>query len=739
MTGYALCAVPVPLCREFLYSFDAEKQHVDEGVRVKVPFAGREVTAYVVKILEDKPVDASYQVKGIIRVLDSEPVFGEDEWRLALWMERFYFSSRGEVLDVMIPGGKRDVVLSGLSSDEDVHSPSVELTDEQQNAVDAINSAERGLFYVYGITGSGKTEVFLRCAEKAVSDGGQVIYLVPEITLTHQLARQVLARFKDKVAILHSALTASQRIAQWKKIRRGEVSLVIGARSAVFAPCRNLKMIIIDEEHESSYKSGSNPRYHARQVAQKRASDCGALLVMGSATPSLEAWRLMDEGKIRRLNLTRRVGGGAMPRVTVANMALEKGIIGSELYGKMLRTLESGRQVILFLNRRGFSYYFRCRSCGYTLKCPNCDVSMTYHKRDDVMVCHYCGHSEPPLRVCPVCGSLDVMYAGFGTEQVEAEVGRLFPDYKTARLDADVASSSRNNVRLVLDAFRRGETQILLGTQMIAKGLNFPNVRLVGIVMADSSLMLPDFRADERTFSLLMQVSGRSGRSSGDGEVVIQTSQPDAPAIRMACEYDSASFYSRELAARRETGFPPFSRMVNILFRGENRDLVASDAERFSSALISLRDRGRGSVGCAQVSGDGVRGASGSAGESGGGVRETGGSTGDNTDVVRKSGRCGSGGRVQVSSDFVREAGRSIGDKEGGVRETGGCTGETSFEVFGAQECQIERINKNWRFHVLVRGKDITRIIAAVRAVCDAEKPSRGVFREVDVDPLDMV
>ena len=333
-------------------------------------------------------------------------------------MEKFYFSSRGEILDTMIPGGRRDTAFGALDADEAMPRPEVVLSDEQQNAVRTVMESDKDLFYLFGVTGSGKTEVFLRCAEQVIAQGGQVIYLVPEITLTHQLALQVTKRFHDNVAILHSGMTDSQRIAQWRRIKRCEVSLVIGARSAVFAPFRNLKMIIIDEEHENSYKSGNSPRYHARQVAQKRIQDCGGKLLMGSATPSLEAWQLMkDPSRMVRIDLCNRVGGGSMPKVGIVDMTKEEGIFSSTLQEKMLRTLADGRQVILFLNRRGYSYYFHCRSCGYELKCPHCDVAMTFHKRHNVLRCHYCGYSQKPVTVCPECGSMDVMYSGFGTEQ----------------------------------------------------------------------------------------------------------------------------------------------------------------------------------------------------------------------------------------------------------------------------------------------------------------------------------
>lgn len=587
MIRYAQVVVPIPLKSEFTYSFDSDQMTVQAGMRVMVPFGKRNLQAYVIDVM-DKAPSVDFEIKGITRVIDKEPIFDRKDYELAVWMEKFYFSSRGEVLDTMIPGGRRDTVFSGLDADEAMPRPDVTLSEEQENAVKTVMETDHRMYYLFGVTGSGKTEVFLRCAEKVIAEGGQVIYLVPEITLTHQLALQVLKRFQNNVAILHSGLTDSQRIAQWRRIKRSEVGLVIGARSAVFAPFSNLKMIIIDEEHENSYKSGNAPRYHARQVAQKRISDCGGKLLMGSATPSLESWQMMkDPSKMVRIDLKHRVGGGSMPRVEIADMSKEEGIFSKVLQEKMLRTLAAGKQVILFLNRRGFSYYFHCRSCGYELKCPNCDIALTYHKRHNVLKCHYCGYSQKPITVCPDCGSMDVMYSGFGTEQVEQEISRLFPLYGVARLDTDTVAKDRSNIQKTLDDFRAGKIQILLGTQMVAKGLNFPNVQLVGIIMADSGLLIPDFRAEERTFDLLVQVSGRSGRADSNGEVIVQTRMKDNPAISFAAKGDVEGFFNQELSIRKDTKFPPFSRMVNIVVRSSNAAAARGFADTLAKMLTS--------------------------------------------------------------------------------------------------------------------------------------------------------
>lgn len=656
MLKYAKVAVPVPLKQEFTYSFDDGVLNVVPGIRVMVPFGRREVQGYVVDVLDSKP-DVGFEIKAVSKAIDKEPLFGKREYELALWMERFYFSSRGEILDVMIPGGRRDSSFGALDFGEPAFKKDVVLTAEQAGAVETVMGARTGLFYLFGVTGSGKTEVFLQCAERVIAQGGQVIYLVPEITLTHQLAVQVMERFKNNVAILHSGLTDSQRIAQWRRIKRSEVSLVIGARSAVFAPCENLRMIIIDEEHENSYKSGNDPRYHARQVAQKRIADCHGKLLMGSATPSLEAWHLMkDPSRMTRIDLTSRVGGGCMPKVEIADMTHEDGIFGKTLQLEMARTLGAGKQVILFLNRRGYSYYFHCRSCGYELKCPHCDVAMTYHKKTGTLKCHYCGYTQKPTRVCPVCGSLDVMYSGFGTEQVEQEVQRLFPQYRTARLDTDVVSKDRKIIQKTLDEFRAGSLDILIGTQMVAKGLNFPNVQLVGIVLADSGLLVPDFRAEERTFDLLVQVAGRSGRADSNGRVVVQTRMKDNPAIVMASKGQVEAFFDNELKLRRDLGFPPFSRMVNLVVRSPKAEVARGFAELLASEL--------------------------------------------------------SGKAAFFGFDV---------------------------QVYGANECPIEKIRANFRFQVLLRSFKPSDMLSLLENVLSYTSVPSSAVLEIDVDPVDLL
>ena len=583
-----------PVRQQFSYAVPTEMD-VRVGMRAVVPFGHREMTAFVVG-LDDSMSSDGYTLKDIKRMIDKEPLFGMAEVALSQWMSRFYLCSQGEALSNMIPGGRRDSVIPLLElEDQELLIEDSQLSTEQRRAIDVVLAKKKPMHYLYGVTGSGKSEVFLRVAEAVIAQGLQVIYLVPEITLTHQLSRQVMKRFAGKVAILHSALSPSQRLAQWRKIKRGEVSLAIGARSAVFAPFERLGLIIIDEEHENSYKSGNSPRYHARQVAQKRATDAQALLLMGSATPSLEAWQMMEEGNVERHVLAQRVAGGIPPSISVVNMLGEERTLSRKLLAEMKQVLDRGKQVILFLNRRGFSYFFHCRSCGYEMTCPHCSVALTYHKETDSMVCHYCGSRRRPVGVCPECHSVDVGYSGFGTEMVEQEVRSFFPQARVARLDTDSAKD-KPLVGKVLTDFRHGDIDILLGTQMVAKGLNFPLVELVGIVLADSGLNLPDFRAQERTFSLIVQVSGRAGRFNDRGKVVVQTYKPDNSAIRLACSGAFGEFYRQELLARRETDFPPYSRMVNLVIRSRSKEKARSEMENLANlaedVLVAMKASG---------------------------------------------------------------------------------------------------------------------------------------------------
>lgn len=571
----------------FTYSVP-EKMEADcvFGRRVIVPFGRGEKTGYVVKEM-DSIEETAYEIKAVKRIVDKSAVFTHDLLETAEWMCGMYLSPTGVNLSSMIPSGRRESEYSPFNAIS-TFSRVERLTDEQSAALETLRNGKKGIYYLFGITGSGKSEVYLRRAEDIIAEGKQVLYLVPEITLTHQLSGEVYSRFGGRVAVLHSALTPSQRLKEWLRIENGDVDIVIGARSSVFAPFKNLGLVIIDEEHEGAYKSGSAPRYHARQVAQYRAQKWGAELIMGSATPSLEAWRLMREQKLTAVVMRNRIGEGKFPKVNVVSMNGETRFISPALESAIRKTLDEKRGVILFLNRRGFSYGYVCSSCGHVIECPNCSVSLTYHKTGRRLVCHTCGYSTGLVQSCPECRSRDLMPSGFGTEMAEEEVRQLFPSKRIERLDTDSAGGDKEKVARLLEDFREGRIDILLGTQMIAKGLNFPLVSLVGILNADSSLALPDFRAGERTFDLLYQVAGRAGRYRDDGLVIIQTRQSSAPAISKVALNKVEEFYDAELSERRETGFPPYSRLVNLTLRSRSEEKAKDSAEALEKKAISL-------------------------------------------------------------------------------------------------------------------------------------------------------
>ena len=465
-----------------------------------------------------------------------------------------------------------------------------EMTEEQAAALQAVDALSPGqTALLYGVTGSGKTEVYLRCIESCLDRGQGAIVLVPEIALTPQTVGRFAARFGDRIAVLHSRLSAGERFDEWRRIRLGKAPIVIGARSAVFAPVENLGLIIIDEEHESSYQSEITPRYHALDIARRRVKANGGKLLLGSATPSLLSYYRSLSGSYGLIELKHRVGGRPLPTVSIADMRTEflngnNGIFSSLLISKLGECLKQGHQAMLFLNRRGYSTFVSCRACGYVLTCDNCDISMTYHKAQNAVRCHYCGARKPLPSLCPNCGKPFIKYFGVGTEQVEEQIHTWFPDAKTARMDADTVAH-RDAYEQILSAFGRGEAQILIGTQMIAKGHDFPNVTLVGVVAADTTLRFPDYRSAERTFQLLTQVSGRAGRDKDPGQVVMQTYVPDHPVLKFAKIQDYPGFYQYEIAQRKKCLYPPFSLFIRLLLSGEKEEELIERGKAYAKAL----------------------------------------------------------------------------------------------------------------------------------------------------------
>lgn len=461
----------------------------------------------------------------------------------------------------------------------------LELNEEQKIAVTqvekALQTGASSELLLFGVTGSGKTEVYLQSAQKALAAGRGVIMLVPEIALTRQLV-DIFASRISSIAVLHSGMPAGERYDEWRRIKTGEARLVLGARSAVFAPVPDLGLIIMDEEQESTYKQEELPRYHTREVARKRAQLETAVLLYGSATPSLETFYAAQTGPVKLLVLKQRVGGGHMPQVIVDDLrkAFEhtyRGLISPILKEKIEHNLSRGEQIVLFINRRGYSPVTICRECGNIASCPFCSVSMNYHQDIDQNVCHYCNHHAPRHERCSRCGSGQVQLIGAGTQKVEEEIRQLFPQARVARLDMD-SSRSRGSQKIILDQMKNRDIDILIGTQMVAKGLDFPFVSLVGIIDADSILYLPDFRAGERCFQLLVQAAGRAGRGSRAGEVVIQTYNPDNPVIRMAVNQDYRSFYEYEIKQRRLLNYPPFTRLLRIVCSSPDEKTVQDHA-----------------------------------------------------------------------------------------------------------------------------------------------------------------
>ena len=476
-------------------------------------------------------------------------------------------------------------------------------TAAQQRAVDIMAGAKPGeVFLLHGITGSGKTLVYIELLRMLVDQRGKTaIVLVPEIALTPQTVDRFRAAFGDRIAVLHSALSEGERYDAWLALKRGEKRIVVGARSAVFAPVENLGAIIVDEEHEASYKQGETPRYHAREVAIVRARNEGAITVLGSATPSLESWVNAATGKSTLLTLPDRVGGGRLPRVDVIDLrhiatdytGMGRGgvdygaVIREPLHDAIVECMSRGEQSILLLNRRGYSSFIQCIDCGAVATCPHCSITLTHHRNPERLICHYCLHKEDPRPDCPRCGGRNLKQRGLGTQQVERLLCERFPAARISRMDVDTTSGKWAHTR-ILDRVAAGEVDILLGTQMIAKGLDFPNVTLVGVVDADVGINLPDFRASERCFQLLSQVSGRAGRGAKGGRVLIQTRIPTHHAVRFAVSHDYTSFVREEMAGREDPPYPPNVRLVNIVFSGLVEDSTAKLAIRGAEWLREL-------------------------------------------------------------------------------------------------------------------------------------------------------
>ena len=579
-----------------LYTYGV-KDDAKIGSKVYVPFArSRNLReAYVVETDEHSGDGLGKRLRYIEKV-DDDVSLSEEMIRTALWMKKRYICRLIDAVNCFTPVGekaRRGQRKNPFAEEKGEPSSVKELTLQQAQILQRIGEAAKAKkhmrFLLRGVTGSGKTEIYIRAAQQVLEQGRNVIVLVPEIALTGQIIDRFIGRFgSGKVAVLHSKLSLGERYDQWKKVRDGcdgDGQIVIGARSAVFAPLENIGLIVIDEEHETTYKSDHTPKYDTIEVALKRVQDKdnNGILLLGSATPSVVSYQRAQEGIYELLELTERYNKVVLPEVSIVDMREElkrgnRSIISSELCSKMKDTLEAGRQVILFLNRRGYSTFVSCRECGYVARCPGCGLSLTYHKAGGQAVCHYCGYHEPAPNKCPECGSKYIRYFGSGTEKLEEAVSDLFPEYAAERLDLDTVKRKGELTRK-LKAFRSGKTQILIGTQIIAKGLDFRNVGLSGIVSADVSLNIPDFRSPERTFQLITQAAGRAGRGDSQGHVVIQTYSPEHYAVACASQHDYKGFFETEKQLRAYMGYPPYSDLFQIVFTAKREDAAKDGAE----------------------------------------------------------------------------------------------------------------------------------------------------------------
>lgn len=623
------------------------------GMRVKVPFASRELEGFVLDLVNS--TDDNYELKEIISIVDTEPILNNELLHLGKFMSKKYFSTLISCYQTMLPKAlkaqnkttinkkmikyvelcsnsfpklkpnqekiveylringkvkkeevnkisvsgvntliKNGIIIESLieeyrlvTKDINKEKETFKLTVEQQEAKNKILSqTQSSVFLLHGVTGSGKTVVYMEIVEEMLNRGKDSIFLVPEISLTPQMVYHFKSRFGDEVAVLHSRLSEGEKYDEYRKIVEGKVHIVVGARSAVFAPFKNLGAIIIDEEHTTSYKQDNNPKYSAIEIAIERAKNNNAIVILGSATPSLETYARSIKGLYTLVELKHRVNTNNLPLVEIVDMSKEKhrgSIFSSRLITEVNKRLEEHEQIILLLNRRGYSSFITCSNCGYTAKCPHCDITLTYHKTSNTLRCHYCGYADKMNDICPSCGEKAIKTLGTGTEKVEEEIKKVF-NARVVRMDLDTTSKKGSHEKIIT-AFKNHEYDILLGTQMIAKGLDFSNVTLVGVINADTSLMIPNYRSNEYTFQLLMQTAGRSGRGEKNGSVIIQTFNPEHYAITLASKHDYIDFFKQEMEVRRKLSYPPYYYLIYIKVIGKDYNKISVESNKIASIL----------------------------------------------------------------------------------------------------------------------------------------------------------
>lgn len=624
----------IPVDQRFTYRIPEHMEDlVFPGQRVRVPFGRRSMLGYVV---EKNYRHTTQILKDIQGCLDKKPLLTDELLHLAQWIAQEYACSEGEALSAFFSPQhilKKPVREKQYAPLTQGTGPSFTLTHEQANILHDINLSfekrESRTFLIHGVTGSGKTEVYLRAITSVIEQGRQAVYLVPEISMTPLFIDRLKERFGCMVALWHSRLPVRERVAVWHAVLEGNIRIIIGARSAIFVPFQNIGVIIIDEEHDDSYKQDKKPYYHARRIAEKRAETHNAALVLGSATPSLESYRKALQGTYTLLHLRERIDKRPMPEVHMVYLAGEKigrmpEIFSEKLTKAIRQRLARREQVILFLNRRGYAPFIRCSACGWVGSCSQCSVSLVYHRESaeskdrgghgdffalqeehryshklierpdpsgytERLICHYCGKVTPLPQSCPSCAKDSLRLAGVGTQKVESELRRLFPHARIARLDRDTALRKGYYTRVYRD-FSNEDIDILLGTQIVTKGFDFPRVTLVGVIEADTALHVPDFRSAERTFQLLTQVAGRAGRGSFRGEIIVQTFYPDHYALKTASQHDYEGFYRHEIKLREEVAYPPFKRLLSLIFRGYQQLPVRSECERMADFLNTRKE-----------------------------------------------------------------------------------------------------------------------------------------------------
>ncbi len=592
----------LPLDRAFDYVVPSEwDAQVHVGARVLVPFGPRRLIGYV------RALQSSTRIahpKALLRLVDEAPLLDAESLALARWLSEHAWCSVGEACAAIIPTALRPRAQMPSHAAPSIPSLAdlVTLTAPQQRALTeceiALKARRSEVFLVHGVTGSGKTELYLRAITSALQAGRGAICLVPEIALTPQILERFRQRFGDAISVWHSRLTPKQRAQEWQRLREGSSRIVVGTRSAVFAPVQSLGMIIVDEEHDDSYKQQDTPRYHARAVALERVRQAGAIAILGSATPAVESFYAAKQGRYRLLELPERVRGRPLPTVDIIDMREElmsrnrAQPFSRKLQQALHRVCDQHEQAILLLNRRGFARVAQCGTCGEAMRCPHCAIPLIYHASSRQLHCHYCNTRQEAPELCPACRKGYLRFKGAGTERIESELHRLFPGSAIGRMDTD-ATRGRTGHQRIYESLRDQQLHMVVGTQMVAKGHDFPQVTLVGVVSADTALNLPDFRAGERTFDLLTQVAGRAGRGDRPGRVLIQTFCPTHYAIQAASRHDYHAFYRQELIMRKRLKLPPFSQLVELTVVGRSRERVQAVAEALREALAKRKGKAR--------------------------------------------------------------------------------------------------------------------------------------------------